>query len=185
MDRDKVKESSRHGQDKSEPEEFLQIGKKKEWCLFIGLIGEGQEIYIGEEGGIEQWNDAILASGINWRVSCPKKLENIFSNAIAPEITDTLNLTKSLRSHLAGDLQIWVTELLDGNHNESIRMSLSNIKKQQFDIYITRDLNKAQNYVQTRYQSEPEKRYGIIASSKSSVLPKYGICNDFFSTRNV
>ena len=30
-----------------------------EWCVVVGLIGRGQEIHIGEEGGIIQWRHAV------------------------------------------------------------------------------------------------------------------------------
>ncbi len=37
----------------SEPEDFLLIGSgSKSWALMVGLIGEGQEIHVGEEAGI-------------------------------------------------------------------------------------------------------------------------------------
>ena len=50
----------KRGHDRSEPEDFLLIGSRKDsWALMVGLIGEGQEIYLGEEAGLAQWNDAI------------------------------------------------------------------------------------------------------------------------------
>ncbi len=61
-DAQRVLEKRGHG--RSEPEDFLSIGKRKEsWALMVGLIGEGQEIYLGEEAGLGQWNDAIKQTG--------------------------------------------------------------------------------------------------------------------------
>lgn len=44
---------------KSEPDVIIEIAKHKPWSVVIGLIGEGQEIHKGEEGGIGLWNEAI------------------------------------------------------------------------------------------------------------------------------
>ncbi|GHO78438.1 hypothetical protein KSD_62090 [Ktedonobacter sp. SOSP1-85] len=47
----------KRGHRASEPEDFLRLAEKmNSWTLMIGLIGEGQEIHLGEEAGIEQWN---------------------------------------------------------------------------------------------------------------------------------
>lgn len=45
--------------EKSEPEVIIEIAKRKQWFVVIGLVGEGQEIHSGEEGGIGLWNEAI------------------------------------------------------------------------------------------------------------------------------
>ena len=46
--------------DKSEPELFIEFANRvPEWCVVIGLIGTGQEIHVGEEGGIVQWRRAV------------------------------------------------------------------------------------------------------------------------------
>ncbi len=51
----------------------------------------------------------------------------------------------SLRSHLAKDLQAWVTRLLAGEL-EAARTLLPRIRQQGFELYITRDLEAAQAY---------------------------------------
>ena len=33
--------------------------KKLKWCVLLILVGEGQEIYNGENAGLEQWNTAV------------------------------------------------------------------------------------------------------------------------------
>lgn len=181
---DKEKVNDFRGHLKSEPEDFLEIGKKKDWCLMIGLIGEGQEIHLGEESGIEQWNEAIASKKSNWKVTCPSKLSKYFYNAASIEQAEELNLSESLRSHLAEDVQIWINELLQGNFINSKKVS-SNIKKQQFEIYITRNLANAKGYVTERYYNEHEKRFGLLASSKGQCLPNFGVMNDFLTTRKV
>ena len=49
----------------SEPDIIMQIAtSNKPWSVTIGLIGEGQEIYSGEEGGLKLWNTAIAGKNI-------------------------------------------------------------------------------------------------------------------------
>ncbi len=44
----------------SEPDIIMEIATTdKKWSVTIGLVGEGQEIYKGEEGGIALWNHAL------------------------------------------------------------------------------------------------------------------------------
>ena len=77
-DAERVRE--KRGHDHSEPEDFLLIGsRKRSWALMVGLIGEGQEIYLGEEAGLGQWNDAIANNPERWTVHCPSKIADIFS----------------------------------------------------------------------------------------------------------
>lgn len=51
-DAERVRLKRGHGY--SEPEDFLRIGARKGWALMVGLIGEGQKIYLGEEAGLSQ-----------------------------------------------------------------------------------------------------------------------------------
>lgn len=181
-DREKV--LAFRGHNKSEPDDFLEIGSKKDWCVMVGLIGEGQEIHLGEESGISQWNEAINNSGISWKVSCPSHLKGFFTNGEVSE-NSSLNLTESLRSHLATNVQGLVNGILEGQDSLVIGKNLNSIKESQYDFYLTRDLEKAKIYLKSRYEDEPEKRYGILASSKANILPKYTVMNDFMSTKLV
>jgi DUF2075 family protein len=181
---DKERVNEKRGYDKSEPEDFLHIGSKKSWSLMVGLIGEGQEIYLGEESGLVQWNQAIKESDKSWIVHCPEHVANIFTNAKRIEVSGNLNLTTSLRTHVAEDLQEWVEQVLNGNIDNASILA-KKLSKHNFDLYITRDLKKAKNYVYNRYQDYEDKRYGLIASSKGYNLQKYGIPNGFYDTKKV
>lgn len=47
---DAAQVQEKRGHPTSEPEDFLRIGaRKRSWALMVGLIGEGQEIHVGEE----------------------------------------------------------------------------------------------------------------------------------------
>jgi Schlafen group 3, DNA/RNA helicase domain len=57
-DRDRMLE--RKGINRSEPELVVDVASRlPRWSLVVGLIGEGQEIYLGEESGLGQWADAV------------------------------------------------------------------------------------------------------------------------------
>lgn len=118
----RVKEKRGHGL--SEPEDFLRIGERMDgWALMVGLIGEGQEIHLGEEAGLAQWNAAIASCTQPWIVHCPAKIANVFPAAALFYANEALNLTVSLRSHLEEDVQDWVQRLLDGRLQQAAALS--------------------------------------------------------------
>jgi len=172
-DAEQVKDKRNHAT--SEPEDFLQLGSKMDgWAMLVGLIGEGQEIHIGEEAGLAQWNEALGKVDVPWVVHAPDKIETVFTNAARIETSKRLDLTVSLRSHLAEDLQTWVRQLLLGDI-ETARSLLPAITAQGFDIYLTRDLKAAKAYARTRYEGADDKRYGLITSSKANNLREIGL----------
>ena len=179
-DSEKVAQSRRTGSN-SEPSDFVTIAGRKEHCMIVGLIGDGQEIYLGEESGLSLWSEAIKKSTKKWNIHCPTKFKSFFDN-LSIEENEKFNLTTSLRTHQALALQSWVAALLDNNIEELEKKSNA-LKKEEYSIYITRDLESAKKYLIEKYKGEENKTYGIIASSKSKILPKYGVMNDFNSTK--
>lgn len=180
-DADKVSNSHRNSTN-AEPTDFINIANKKEYCLLIGLIGEGQEIHLGEESGIELWADALNQSMTKWTVHCPEKLKAVFQKQRV-EVVGEFNLTTSLRTHQALRLQDWVSHLLEDKIMNSKEM-MTSLFTEGYPVYITRELEFAKSYVRNKYLDEPEKTFGFMASSKSKILPKYGIKNDYDSTRS-
>lgn len=178
-DSEKVTNSHRESTN-AEPTDFVNIANKKSYCLLIGLIGEGQEIYLGEESGIELWSNALNQSAMKWSVHCPEKLKSNFENQKL-EIVEEFNLTTSLRTHQALTLQSWVENLLDDKIQESKQL-IENLFIEGYPIYVTRELELAKSHVRNKYLDEPNKTFGLIASSKSKILPKYGIMNGYTST---
>lgn len=79
-------------------------------------------------------------------------------------MADALDLTTSLRSHLAGDVQTWARQLLEGNLAEAAK-SAEVAAGKGYDTYVTRDLEVAEAYVRERYAGNQDKRYGLPASS--------------------
>ncbi len=182
---DRNKSREKRGVRVSQPEDFIRIAERgHEWGLIVLLLGEGQEIHVGEEAGLRQWDEAIGMAGNRWRVHCPARLSETFTRAREVRIHQEFDLNISLRSHLAGDVTRWTDELLQGNLAPAGSRA-KRIREQGFDIYLTGDLEQARDYVRTRYVGDPGKRYGLLASSKARDLEFYGIRNDFYTTRSL
>lgn len=170
----------------SEPELLIRIAEKIDnWTNLVGLIGHGQEINSGEEGGIEGWNKALESEFAlsNWKIYAPPRFSSSFPNQDITVI-DTLDLSKSLRSRRAEDLHDWVSKVLDGDLASASIIS-HKIFHMGFKIHLTRNLEEAKRFISLLYAEEPGKRYGILASSKDTSLPKYGILNGFQDTKRI
>lgn len=179
-DADRVRAKRGHGA--SEPEDFLRLGTRMNgWAMVVGLIGEGQEIHLGEEAGLGQWNEAVDSVGGSWTIHCPTKLAPLFTAAKTVAM-DELDLTTSLRSHLAEDVQTWVRQLLEGQLAGAAQTAQV-VAGEGFDMYVTRDVEDAKAYVRERYAGNQDKRYGLLASSKAKNLEAYGIRNGFNYTK--
>lgn len=162
------------------------LQKRLPWCVLLVLVGEGQSINKGEYGGIPQWSKAI--EGLPWDVLCPPRLDPYFtgSNILNARNRGALDLTASLRTHLALDYSNFVNALLDDNIPLAKEL-LSKSYSQYYDIFVTRDIELAKEYCRERYSHEDKKRCGILVSSKanSAELKKYKINNSYDATRNV
>ncbi len=170
----------------SEPELLISIGEKiPEWSTLVGLIGHGQEIHTGEEAGIKGWFEALDSEHAKseWRVYSPPRFSTAFPGKKVIEYPE-LDLDHTLRSKQAEYLHEWVQHLLDGNLSYASEKS-QKIWIQNFPIFLTRDIEEAKLYVSSRFEGEPSKRFGILASSKDQILPNYGINNGFQDTKRV
>jgi hypothetical protein len=161
-------DSKKMKKDFSEPDLMVQIAlDQKDWSVIIGLIGEGQEIYEGEEGGLPLWNAAIRNS--QWTVHSNENLIGQFPNAIHHEIHQHLDLNVSLRSHLALGLHSWVHHLLTGNIAQATNET-QQLKKDRFTLYVSRNLEKIKAFIHKRYHGQ-DKQVGFVTSSRR----EYGI----------
>ena len=173
----------------SEPSLLISIAERiPDWCVIIGLVGEGQEIYTGEEAGLSQWAKAINSGEqTNWIVHCPQHLSTIFeSEKKECKIESLLNLTVSLRSHLAEDLHKWVEILLSDPMNnlpELIELS-KKIIGAGYPLYVTTDLEIAKRYVRSRYQNDKNEKFGLLASRYAKNLEAIGIDNQLHFERS-
>lgn len=174
---------------KSEPEHFIEFADRiPGWCVVVGLIGGGQEIHIGEEAGLGQWRTAVEGSTQfdKWAVHLPNHVEPVFSGSSIPvQPNQFLNLNTELRFHAARYLHVFVAGLLEGNPvADNLRLALD-LEREGLHLRITRSLDLAKDYLRERYRDDPNARFGIVASSKDKALERFGIANDFQSTKRV
>ena len=173
---------------RSEPELLVEVcDQLPEWGVLVGLVGHGQEIYSGEEGGIQQWRDAILSQPdpSGWTVHCPSTLESSFEG-LAVDVRDEFDLTKTLRSHRAENLHEWVSHLLAGSLALAARLAARiNRDDQRYPMYVTRSLDEAKSYVASRHSDDPEARYGLLVAAHAKVPRRYGIDNHFMAMKQM
>ncbi|MGH2820802.1 MAG: DNA/RNA helicase domain-containing protein, partial [Actinomycetota bacterium] len=176
----------KRGVDRSEPDLLVDIGHRMpRWSALVGLVGEGQHIYTGEEGGMAQWGDAIASAEEPeaWRVHCPPHLASHFPE-LAVEEHERLHLSLVVRARRAEDIHEWVGLVLEGSLPLAARKAVR-FFSDVYQMYLTRDLQDAKNYALGRYVGHPDARYGLLASSHANWPQRYGLDNGFPATRKV
>ncbi len=176
------------GDGRSEPEHFIEFAERvPEWCVVVGLIGTGQEIHVGEEGGLIQWRHAVEQSerGTEWTVHAPPDVAEVFNGVAHLEIHEALHLRDELRFHLANEVHLFVQALLGEAPESNIREIGRTLDEGGYHFRLTRNLDTAKEYLRDRYMDDPDARFGLIASSKDRDLAGYGVLNDFQSTKRV
>lgn len=167
--------------DMSEPEFLINImNRHSDWSTIICLIGGGQEINTGEAGLIE-WFDSLRNKFSNWDVYVSDKISdheytrgksvNSLIQGLNCKIVKDLHLSVSLRSFRSENVAGFVKDVLDVNV-ENAKQLLTQFKN-DYPIYITRNLNKAKTWIIN--QAKGSERYGMIASSGAKRLRSYGI----------
>lgn len=188
-DMEKMRDSHDSTEARSEPEEFIGFADRiPEWCVVIGLIGSGQEIHVGEEGGVGQWREAVEASARqnDWTIHAPESLAGVFEGGpVSFEARSTLNLDQELRFHQVKDLHGYVAGLLGGDPIEDLAQRAAILNRDGLHLRITRDLSVAKAYLRDRYESDRQARFGLIASSKDKSLIHFDVPNDFQSTKRL
>lgn len=189
FDEDKMRVSHKNPHAQSEPHEFIGFANRiPEWCVVIGLIGGGQEIHVGEEAGLIQWRRAVEESSksTEWTIHTPQSVGRLFQGGPTPvEPRETLNLTTELRFHQVKELHSYVAGLLAGDDATSLAATARRLATAGYDLRLTRSLATAKGYLRERYAGDPQARFGLIASSKDKTLVRFGIPNDFQSTKRV
>jgi hypothetical protein len=185
----KHKRDHKTGLLRSEPELFVDFAERiPDWCVVVGLIGTGQEIHTGEEGGLVQWRRAIEQSGkaSEWSVHVPLNVASVFRNTTRPiEVMDELNLDTELRQHSATDLHKFVAGLLEVRNISELGRLADALESGGFHLRITRSLEQGRTYLWERYAENTEARFGLLASSKDKFLETIGIPNGFQATKQV
>ena len=174
----------------SEPEQFVAFADRiPEWCVVVGLIGTGQEIHVGEEGGVAQWRDAVERStgAGEWTVHAPPALAAALPPGRVPVLVEpALDLDVELRYHLAADLHGYVDALLtDAEPPAALAARARRLAASGFHLHVTRSFAVAAAYLRERYADAPAARFGLVASSRDRHLADVGIPNDWRSTQRV
>ena len=166
----------------SEPDLLVRIGGRlPHWAALVGLVGEGQEIYSGEEAGIAQWRLALEQADVgSWEVCCPPLLAEHFAGLDVHAMPE-LALTVPLRSRQADDLDQWVAMLLEGEIASAAAIG-QRMAARTYPIYVTRDLAMARSYAEESYNEHPDGRYGLVVSSQAKGLAQFGVDNSWFAT---
>lgn len=151
---------NREVQHLSEPDIMMNIAtRNKSWSVTIGLIGEGQEIYSGEEGGLALWNAAIAGKNITVHSKHPN---TVFKNAARYKTHTHLHLNCSFRSHAALQYYDIVNKLLDEKF-EQTKSLVQHLPKDHYNLFITRDLNRAKTILGQLYPDDT-KTVGVICA---------------------
>jgi hypothetical protein len=137
-------------------------------------MGEGQEIHAGEESGIQNWVDAV-ARDQGWSVVGPAHFAQAFSaSGIRYDTEPLFNLTASLRSKKAGRLSAWVEKLLAGDL-AGARDIAKDLMAIGYPLRMSRNMESLKAYIRGRFEGRPEKRTGVIVSSKFRKIDLYGV----------
>ena len=169
--------------DDSEPSLIVQAGDRiPDWAVLVGLVGQGQEIHCGEEGGMPLWNTALSAPNTHerWTIHCPPHLAASFPGHTVVTHAE-LDLNISLRSRTAERLHDWVAALLAGDLEHASSLA-ERITADGFPLYVSRDLDEVRAFIRERFAGEPTKTTGLLASSHAKNLEPLGIRNGFLAT---
>ncbi len=158
----------------SEATEVLRRMEGLDWSVVICLVGTGQQINDGEKGMVT-WTKAISERALDekfWTLHGDARTASLDGADIGLIIdTPKLHLAHVRRADNASKLGDWVAELLNANIKDAqkIRSDFA-----AFPIYVTRSLETARTWLLDPQRPRSET-FGLLASSKSARLSKYGI----------
>jgi hypothetical protein len=181
--------ATRHGEygdGKSEPEHFVEFAQRiPRWCVVIGLIGQGQEIHVGEEAGLGQWERAVAGSAraAEWSVFLPPNAAADFGLLPRTNADPRLHLGGSTRFHFAGDVEDFVADLVEGAESSALAPRSAVLDAAGFHLRITRDLDAAKAYLRERYADDSDARFGMLSSARDKDLIRFGVPNQVSPTR--
>ncbi|MDZ4713709.1 MAG: DUF2075 domain-containing protein, partial [bacterium] len=167
--------------DFSEPEFLIScLNRHQDWAVIVCLVGGGQEIHTGE-AGIGEWIESLNRSFKEWRIFISSKLTDneytagdslkLIEKSVKVIKKDELHLSVSMRSFRAENVSLLVKNILDMDVDKSIENL--NLLKDKYPIILTRDLNKAKNWL--RSKARGSERYGNVVSSQAIRLKPLAI----------
>jgi hypothetical protein len=153
----------------------------------VALIGTGQAIHAGEDGGIPLWATALAGSAKRdeWMVhGSPENGEHFVKLGVPYKESSALNLDTEIRYHLTPKLHSFVDAVLSESSAEC-RQLAEELHCGGYRLLITRNLEEARSYFRERYELAPMARYGLLASSKDKWLQHHGVDNSFQTTKRL
>lgn len=175
--------------DKSEPEHLLAFCERiPEWCVLVALIGDGQAIHVGEEGGMPLWADALgrVRDRGSWIVHAASRVGDAFSRGqVRCKLSDALSLDTEIRFHLTPKVHDYVAGLLDAAPINGLEDLANELDASGHRFLVCRNLEMAKQYLRDRYSDAPYSRYGLLASSKDRWLLSFGVDNTFQTTKRL
>jgi len=165
----------------SEPEFLIStMDRHQDWAVIVCLVGGGQEINTGE-AGLPEWFDSLRRAFPDWDVYITLQLndaeyrrDRVWDDMIGGlniYEREELHLATSVRSFRTPDLAAFVKAVLDVDTKTAKELYAS--IRDKYPIALTRDLNKAKEWV--RNQCQGTTRYGLLASSGALRLKPDGI----------
>lgn len=177
-DAEKVQVSHEDRHASSEPAEFVKFAEKiPSWSVVLGLIGEGQEIHVGEEAGIDLWVEAIKRTAERWIVVGPEHYRVAFqSKGVDYQSCPEMHLSQSVRFSFASGLSALAARLVaDNTDTEEMAADAKKLREQGYQIRITRDLARAKEFLWAKYRDHTEARFGLLVSSRDKHLADFGV----------
>jgi hypothetical protein len=165
----------------SEPEFLISVmDRHKDWCTIICLIGGGQEINTGE-AGVSEWLSSLKNNYPDWDIHYSNLISTdnnyLSDNELRKWIKEVatkkneLHLSVSVRSFRSEKISELIHEILEANSNRA-KILIEEVKN-DFPIYITRDLTTAKNWL--REKAKGTERIGLVGSSGGRRLRPLGI----------
>ena len=154
----------------SEPEGLFDVGERiyneRNYAVLIGLYGNGQVIYDGEETGLSLWRDALLRHR-DWCVIASDGLSSELPGLGSRLIEDNdVFLPISLRADFI-DCSKWVEQVINRNGStpQGAKDELAELQKTSMRICVTRDMSKVHTRAREMDVDHPEWKYGMLISN--------------------
>lgn len=149
------------------------LDQREDWATIVCLVGGGQEINTGE-AGISEWISALNDKFPHWKIYIsPKLTEAEYAEGKVNELLqknknvtyfDSLHLGVSLRSYRAEKLSAFVHALLALEPTNA--SELYNEIKDRYPIVLTRDMEKAKNWLHSKVRGT--ERTGVLVTKESA-----------------
>ncbi|MCR5483387.1 MAG: DUF2075 domain-containing protein [Bacilli bacterium] len=155
------------------------LDQREDWATIVCLVGGGQEINTGE-AGITEWLEALNDNYQHWNIFISPKLSDkeyaegnvndILKDNHNVTYSECLHLGVSLRSFRAEKLSKFVNELLNFDNNAS---NTYNEIKDKYPIYLTRDMDKAREWLHKKVRGT--ERTGVLITKESARFKPLGV----------